>query len=128
MTTPKRSRPKAPEPILGQLESALQRSLAAAVWLTPADEVSTQWARMLARLLDASADEQTVIRLGKLFETVTRDLGLSISGRDSKVEEPRTEVSPLDAIRKVAGGKPVTTNQNQVSQSAKPKPRSRRTS
>jgi hypothetical protein len=110
------------------LESALSRSIAAAKWLTPADEVSIEWAKKLARFLDASSDEQTVLRLGKLFETVTRDLGLSISGRDAKVQEPRSEVSPLDAIRKVAGGQSVTENQNEVSKSAKPKPRSKRTS
>jgi len=128
MTNPKQTKPKAPKPILGQLESALSRSITAAKWLTPADEVSIEWAFKLARFLDAAEDEQTVLRLGKLFETVTRDLGLSISGRDAKVQEPRSEVSPLDAIRKVAGGQSVTTNQNQVSKSAKPKPRSRRTS
>jgi hypothetical protein len=128
MTNPKQSRPKSPEVILGVLENALIRSIAAAKWLTPADEVSIEWAKKLARFLDASSDEQTVLRLGKLFETVTRDLGLSISGRDAKVQEPRSEVSPLDAIRKVAGGKSVTTNQNEVAKSAKPKPRSKRTS
>ena len=128
MTVAKRPRPKAPKPILGQLESALERSLKHAVWLTPADEVSCEWARKLSRFLDAAEDEQTIIRLGKLFETVTRDLGLSISGRDSKVVEPRIEVSPLDAIRSIAGGQSVTTNQNKVSSPTKPKPRSRRTS
>jgi hypothetical protein len=128
MTNPKQTRPKAPKPMVGQLESALSRSIKAAKWLTPADEVSIEWAFKLARFLDAAEDEQTVLRLGKLFETVTRDLGLSISGRDAKVQEPRSEVSPLDAIRKVAGGQSVTTNQNEVSKSAKPKPRSRRTS
>ena len=128
MTNPKQTKPKAPKPILGQLESALSRSIKAAKWLTPADEVSIEWAYKLARFLDGAEDEQTVLRLGKLFETVTRDLGLSISGRDAKVQEPRSEVSPLDAIRKVAGGQSVTTNQNEVSKSAKPKPRSRRTS
>lgn len=128
MTEPKRPRPKQPAPTVGQLESALERSFKHAVWLTPADEISKEWARKLARFLDAAADEQTVIRLGKLFETVTRDLGLSISGRDSKVEEPRTEVSPLDSIRKAAGGQSVTTNQNEVSAPTKSKPRSRRTS
>ena len=128
MTNAPRRKPKSPEPTVGQLESALERSVKAAKWLTPADEVSIQWAFKLARFLDASSDEQTVLRLGKLFETVTRDLGLSISGRDAKVQEPRSEVSPLDAIRKVAGGQSVTTNQNEVSKSAKPKPRSKRTS
>jgi hypothetical protein len=128
MTNPKQTKPKAPKPILGQLESALSRSIAAAKWLTPADEVSIEWAFKLSRFLDGAEDEQTVLRLGKLFETVTRDLGLSISGRDAKVQEPRSEVSPLDAIRKVAGGQSVTTNQNEVSKSAKSKPRSRRTS
>ena len=128
MTETTRPRPKAPERILGQLESALERSLKHAVWLTPADEVSCEWARKLSRFLDAADDEQTMIRLGKLFETVTRDLGLSISGRDSKVQEPRNEVSPLDAIRKAAGGQSVATNQNQVSSPAKSKPRSSRTS
>jgi hypothetical protein len=128
MTNPKQTKPKAPKPILGRLESALSRSIAAAKWLTPADEVSIEWAFKLSRFLDGAEDEQTVLRLGKLFETVTRDLGLSISGRDAKVQEPRSEVSPLDAIRKVAGGQSVTTNQNKVSKSAKPKPRSRRTS
>ena len=128
MTNPKQTRPKAPKPMVGQLETALGASIAAAPWLTFADEVSIQWAFKLSRLLDASSDEQTVLRLGKLFETVTRDLGLSISGRDAKVQEPRSEVSPLDAIRKVAGGQSVTKNQNEVSKSAKPKPRSRRTS
>ena len=128
MTNPKQTKPKAPKPILGQLESALSRSIAAAKWLTPADEVSIEWAFKLSRFLDGAEDEQTVLRLGKLFETVTRDLGLSISGRDAKVQEPRSEVSPLDAIRKVAGGQSVTKNQNEVSKSAKPKPRSRRTS
>ena len=113
---------------MGQLESALSRSIKAAKWLTPADEVSIEWAFKLSRFLDGAEDEQTVLRLGKLFETVTRDLGLSISGRDAKVQEPRSEVSPLDAIRKVAGGQSVTTNQNEVSKSSKPKPRSRRTS
>jgi hypothetical protein len=127
MTKTTRSKPKPSEPMVGQLESALERSLKAAKWLTPADEVSMEWARKLARFLDASSDEQTVLRLGKLFETVTRDLGLSISGRDAKVQEPRSEVSPLDAIRKVAGGKSVTTNQNKVAKSAKSKPRSKRT-
>lgn len=110
------------------MESALERSLEAAKWLTPADEVSMEWARKLARFLDASSDEQTVLRLGKLFETVTRDLGLSISGRDAKVQEPRSEVSPLDAIRKVAGGKPVAESANKVAKSAKSKPRGRSTS
>jgi len=113
---------------VGQLELALGSSIAAAPWLDVADEVSIQWAFKLARLLDATDDEQNVLRLGKLFETVTRDLGLSISGRDVKVQEQRSEVSPLDAIRKVAGGQSVTTNQNEVSKSAKPKPRSKRTS
>ena len=128
MTAAKRAKPKPPERILGQLESALERSLKHAVWLTPADEVSCEWARKLSRFLDAGEDEQTIIRLGKLFETVTRDLGLSISGRDSKVQEPRNEVSPLDAIRKIAGGQSVTTNQNKVSSPPKSKPRSRRIS
>ena len=128
MTNPKQTKPKAPKPILGQLESALSRSIKAAKWLTPADEVSIEWAYKLARFLDGAEDEQTVLRLGKLFETVTRDLGLSISGRDAKVQEPRSGVSPLDAIRNVAGGQSVTKNQNEVSKSAKPKPRSRRTS
>jgi hypothetical protein len=128
MTDSPRRKPKPPEPTVGQLESALGRSIKAAKWLTPADEVSIEWAFKLSRFLDASSDEQTVLRLGKLFETVTRDLGLSISGRDAKVQEPRSEVSPLDAIRKVAGGQSVTTNQNEVSKSAKPKPRSKRTS
>lgn len=128
MTKSPRGKTKSPDAMVGQLESALERSLAAAKWLTPADEVSMEWARKLARFLDASSDEQTVLRLGKLFETVTRDLGLSISGRDAKVQEPRSEVSPLDAIRKVAGGKPVAKNQNEVAKSAKPKPRGKRTS
>ena len=128
MTKTPRGKTNPPKPTMGQLESALERSLAAAKWLTPADEVSMEWARKLARFLDGSSDEQTVLRLGKLFETVTRDLGLSISGRDAKVQEPRSEVSPLDAIRKVAGGKSVTTNQNEVSKTTKPKPRSKRTS
>jgi hypothetical protein len=128
MTNAKQTRPKPPERIWGLLESALSRSVKAAKWLTPADEISIEWALKLARFLDASDDEQTVLRLGKLFETVTRDLGLSISGRDAKVQEPRSEVSPLDAIRKVAGGQSVTTNQNEISKSAKPKPRSKRTS
>jgi hypothetical protein len=127
MTNPKQTQPKPPKPILGQLESALFRSVKAAKWLTAADEVSIEWAFKLARFLDASSDEQTVLRLGKLFETVTRDLGLSISGRDAKVQEPRSEVSPLDQIRKGAGGQSVATNQNEVSKSAKPKPRSKRT-
>ena len=128
MTEPKRTRTKPTEPTMGQLESSLNRSFKHAVWLTAADEVSMEWARKLARFLDASDDEQTVIRLGKLFETVTRDLGLSISGRDAKVEEPRNEVSPLDAIRKVAGGKPVAENQNEVTKPAKSKSRGRGTS
>jgi hypothetical protein len=128
MTETKRPKPKPPERILGQLESALERSLKHAVWLTPADEVSCEWARKLSRFLDAGEDEQTVIRLGKLFETVTRDLGLSISGRDSKVQEPRNEVSPLDAIRKAAGGQSIASNSNKVSSPAKPKPRGSRTS
>ena len=113
---------------MGQLETALERSIKAAKWLTSADEVSIQWAFKLARLLDLSTDEQTVLRLGKLFETVTRDLGLSISGRDAKVQEPRNEVSPLDAIRKVAGGQSVTTNQNEVAKPKQSKPRGKRTS
>jgi len=128
MTNPKQTKPKAPKSTMGQLESALSRSIKAAKWLTPADEVSIEWAFKLSRFLDGAEDEQTVLRLGKLFETVTRDLGLSISGRDAKVQEPRSGVSPLDAIRNVAGGQSVTTNQNEVSKSAKPKPRSRRTS
>lgn len=128
MTKAPRSKTNSPEPTMGQLESALERSLAAAKWLTPADEVSMEWARKLARFLDGSSDEQTVLRLGKLFETVTRDLGLSISGRDAKVQEPRVEVSPLDAIRKVAGGKSVTENQNEVAKPKQSKPRSKRTS
>lgn len=128
MTETKRTQTKRPDSTMGQLETSLNRSFKHAVWLTPADEVSMEWARKLARFLDAADDEQTVIRLGKLFETVTRDLGLSISGRDSKVEEPRNEVSPLDAIRKVAGGKPVATNSNEVSKPAKSKPRGRSTS
>lgn len=128
MTKSPRRKTNPTEPMVGQLESALERSLAAAKWLTPADEVSMEWARKLARFLDASSDEQTVLRLGKLFETVTRDLGLSISGRDAKVQEPRVEVSPLDAIRKVAGGQSVAKNQNEVAKSAKPKPRGKRTS
>ena len=128
MTERKPKQPIAPKPVLGVLENALLNSIKAATWLTPADEVSIEWAKKLARFLDASNDEQTVLRLGKLFETVTRDLGLSISGRDAKVQEPRSEVSPLDAIRKVAGGKSVATNQNEVARSTKSKPRGRSTS
>lgn len=128
MTERKQSKPIAPKPKLGVLENALLNSIKAAKWLTPADEVSIEWAKKLARFLDASDDEQTVLRLGKLFETVTRDLGLSISGRDAKVQEPRLEVSPLDAIRKVAGGQSVTSNQNEVSKPTKPKSRSRSSS
>ena len=128
MTKSPRGKTNSTDAILGQLESALERSLTAAKWLTPADEVSMEWARKLARFLDGSSDEQTVLRLGKLFETVTRDLGLSISGRDAKVQEPRIEVSPLDAIRKVAGGQPVATNQNEVAKPAKSKPRGRSSS
>lgn len=113
---------------MGILESALERSIKHAVWLTPADEVSIEWAKKLARLLDLANDEPDVVRLGKLFETVTRDLGLSISGRDAKVVEPRIEVSPLDQIRQAAGGKSVTKNQNEVAQSKQSKPRGSRTS
>lgn len=125
MTKPARKKPTAPDPLLGQLETALDSSLSHAVWLTPADQVSIAWAKKLAQALDATTDEQTLMRLGKLFETVTRDLGLSISGRDAKVEEPRLEVSPLDQIRKAAGGKSIATDQNEIPETTKPKPRSR---
>jgi hypothetical protein len=128
MTASPRSKPKPTEPVLGQLETALRGSLKHAVWLTPADEVSIAWAYRLAVALDATIDEQTLMRLGKLFETVTRDLGLSISGRDAKVSEPRSEVSPLDQIRKAAGGQSLASDTNKVTEPTKPKPRSRRTS
>lgn len=128
MTKAPRGKTNSPKPTMGILESALERSIKHAVWLTPADEVSIEWAKKLARLLDLANDEPDVVRLGKLFETVTRDLGLSISGRDAKVVEPRIEVSPLDQIRQAAGGKSVTKNQNEVAQSKQSKPRGSRTS
>ncbi len=81
------------------LLEALDSSLANSSWLTPADEVSIQWAKFLASKLDNTLDLQEVAKIGKLFETVTRDLGLSIAGRAAKPDEPRTEVSPLDQIR-----------------------------
>ena len=90
------------------LQSSLARSLESASWLTEADSVSVAWAYYLARRLDDGAEPGDVARYGKLFETVTRDLGLSIAGRLGKPDEPQKELSPLDVIRQ---------NQNPVGQS-----------
>ncbi len=81
------------------LQSSLAVSLESASWLTNADAVSIAWAFYLAKRLDEFAEPGDVARYGKLFETVTRDLGLSIAGRLGKPDEPSKELSPLDVIR-----------------------------
>jgi hypothetical protein len=112
------------------LENALDSSLANSSWLTPADNVTVAWARYLARKLDGTFDIQEVAKLGKLFETVTRDLGLSIAGRAAKPDEPTKEVSPLDQIRfQIVGRESNAESPNTTSTVVrKPRPRSNGTS
>lgn len=110
------------------LLEALDLSLANSSWLTLADEVSIQWAKYLASKLDNTLDLQEVAKIGKLFETVTKDLGLSIAGRAAKPDEPQREVSPLDQIRfKIASGESKAKSPNTTSSGVRkssPRPRS----
>jgi hypothetical protein len=120
-TNPTKTRKVSPADIEGLLKSALRTSVAAANWLTDADGVTIEWAFFLADKLDRTTELADIARLGKLFETCTRDLGLSIAGRAAKPDEPIKEKSPLDAIRKaVADRKSETKTANPKRTSAKP--------
>lgn len=118
------NKPIQPRTLLEALDSSLLNSS----WLTPADEVSIQWAKYLAAKLDNTTELQEVAKIGKLFETVTRDLGLSIAGRSTKPDEPQREVSPLDQIRlKIVSGESTAKSPDAPStgvRKSSPRPRS----
>jgi hypothetical protein len=120
-TNTTKTRQGSPADIEGLLKSALRASVAAATWLTDADGVTIEWAFFLADKLDRTTELADIARLGKLFETCTRDLGLSIAGRAAKPDEPVREESPLDEIRKaVADRKSQAKTANPKRTSAKP--------
>lgn len=90
-----------------KLAEQLEKSLTAAVWITEADGAAVALAFKLAHACDEVASRE-LAPLARLLADVLGDLGLTIAGRATKPEVPKTG-SPLDALITAANGKPNPT-------------------
>lgn len=80
------------------LTASVERAVASAEWLTPADAAAVYWLRHLAAIIDN--DPEQIPKVGKLFESAMSVLGLTIAGRSVKPENPKKDVNRLDEIKK----------------------------
>lgn len=76
---------------------ALEKSLAAATWLTEADLASVELAKALAKAIDVDGASAQVA--SRLLDTL-KAIGLTaISRKDLGLDKPREEGNPLERIR-----------------------------
>lgn len=79
------------------LLESFESSLSDAPWILGADRAAVELARKLAASCDAAEGKDLAV-LGRLFNEVLGDLGLTVVGRSGK-PEVEGEVNELDRIR-----------------------------
>ena len=101
------------------LQSALAASLKAAPWITNADQATVRLAEILVDDMLA-ADGRDRIAIAKQLNDVLASLGLTVSGRAGKPDQPKaTEVNPLDEIRAKANRPATSTRPRAATKRAK---------